>query len=414
MNLDEGWQVAWTSPGRCASPADLDGAGLDWTPAQVPGTAAGAVGSDGRDFDAQDWWFRARFAARDPAETELRLDGVATVSEVYLNGELVLESDSMFASHRLDVGDRLGARERAGDRVPGAHSAVGQAPAPERPLADARGQRRQPALVSDDDVRALARIRARSCAGGSVAAGVVGGARPAGLAAGPRARRGKRWDRDRHRSGRPTPRMAMGCASETPTPRCATRPSWWCRAPRCGGPTPTATPRCTRSRSSAATRRSPRRRIGFRALGWAEDIARDGLDLQVNGVPCGCAARCGPQPTWCPWPPAGPVARPARARPRSRNEHGARRRHRRLRDTGLLRSLRRAGHPRLAGPHVRQPRLPGLAIRSSARACWARRGRAGRDGRPRQPRRRLRQQRGRAAAGHDGPRPRTGARRAVG
>ena len=27
------------------------------------------------------------------------------------------------------------------------------------------------------------------------------------------------------------------------------------------------------------------RRIGFRALGWAEDIARDGLDLQVNGVP---------------------------------------------------------------------------------------------------------------------------------
>jgi beta-mannosidase len=28
-----------------------------------------------------------------------------------------------------------------------------------------------------------------------------------------------------------------------------------------------------------------RRRIGFRALGWADDIARDGLDLQVNGVP---------------------------------------------------------------------------------------------------------------------------------
>ena len=27
------------------------------------------------------------------------------------------------------------------------------------------------------------------------------------------------------------------------------------------------------------------RRIGFRALGWADDIARDGLDLHVNGVP---------------------------------------------------------------------------------------------------------------------------------
>ena len=37
----------------------------------------------------------------------LALDGIATVAEVYLNGELVLESDSMFAEHRLDVGAQL-------------------------------------------------------------------------------------------------------------------------------------------------------------------------------------------------------------------------------------------------------------------------------------------------------------------
>ena len=112
MDLDQGWEVASTSAGRCAGPDELDGAALDWTPARVPGTAAGAVGADGRDFDAQDWWFRCRFAAGgagSAAETELRLDGIATVSEVYLNGELVLESESMFAAHRVDVGDRLGA-----------------------------------------------------------------------------------------------------------------------------------------------------------------------------------------------------------------------------------------------------------------------------------------------------------------
>ena len=66
MRLDEGWQVADTSPGRCASPADLEGAALDWLPARVPGTAAGAVGAGGRDFDAHDWWFRCRFAAAGP------------------------------------------------------------------------------------------------------------------------------------------------------------------------------------------------------------------------------------------------------------------------------------------------------------------------------------------------------------
>ncbi len=111
MDLDEGWEVACTSPGRCASPADLTGAALAWSPARVPGTAAGAVGADGRDFDAQDWWFRCRFPGGDRAaadvETELRLDGIATVCEVYLNGDQVLASESMFAAHRVDVTGRL-------------------------------------------------------------------------------------------------------------------------------------------------------------------------------------------------------------------------------------------------------------------------------------------------------------------
>ena len=110
--LSEGWEVAYAAPGATADIAELDG--LEWLPTRVPGTAAGALRAagrwdwhDARDFDADDWWFRTRFDA-EPAGTGeeliLALDGIATVADVYLNGERVLSSDSMFAGHRLEVG----------------------------------------------------------------------------------------------------------------------------------------------------------------------------------------------------------------------------------------------------------------------------------------------------------------------
>jgi beta-mannosidase len=109
--LTEGWELAPSPPGACAGPQDADR--LTWRPAQVPGTAAGALGeaADGRDLDADDWWFRCRFAAEPAVEGEtvmLRLGGLATLAEVYLNGSLVLESESMFAAHAVDVTGRLG------------------------------------------------------------------------------------------------------------------------------------------------------------------------------------------------------------------------------------------------------------------------------------------------------------------
>jgi beta-mannosidase len=113
--LTEGWRCASTLPGECGEPAALDR--LDWTPTRMPGTAAGALrqagrwqAGDGRDFDTSDWWFRASVDAEpagDGEEVVLALDGIATVAEVYLNGERVLDSDSMFAAHELDVGGLL-------------------------------------------------------------------------------------------------------------------------------------------------------------------------------------------------------------------------------------------------------------------------------------------------------------------
>jgi beta-mannosidase len=115
LALSAGWQAACSSADRGYDAAYLDG--LSWIPARVPGTAAGALRDAGlwrmgelHDFDAQDWWFRTSFDA-EPAmpgeEVSLRLDGIATVAEVYLNGERLLDSDSMFVAHELQLGGRL-------------------------------------------------------------------------------------------------------------------------------------------------------------------------------------------------------------------------------------------------------------------------------------------------------------------
>jgi beta-mannosidase len=80
-------------------------------PCAVPGTAGAALRGAGlwepgaaRDLDAEDWWFRCRFAAPDAepgAETVLALGGIATLADVWLNGEHVLSSDNMHVAHEL-------------------------------------------------------------------------------------------------------------------------------------------------------------------------------------------------------------------------------------------------------------------------------------------------------------------------
>jgi beta-mannosidase len=284
MNLDQGWEVASTSPGRCAAPADLDGAALEWTAARVPGTAAGAVGADGRDFDEQDWWFRCRFAAADPAETELRLDGIATVSEVYLNGGLVLESESMFAAHRVDVGARLDADNELAIVC--------------RALAPLLAQRRRPSarwrtrVINAGNLRWYRTMMFGRSPGFAPGPAPVGPWRPVSLAA-----------PDPLASLRVRARVAGSDGIVTVTAPQTTGPGHY--EVRLGGVSAPLHPDVELRIPDAArwwphTHGEPvlhdlsvvrdgetvaRRRVGFRALGWADDIARDGLDLHVNDVP---------------------------------------------------------------------------------------------------------------------------------
>lgn len=102
------WECTATPPGAIEQPGDLEQGWLRWWPAQVPGTAAGALREAGfddlpaRHFDQEDWWFRCRFSAA-PGTWHLQMDGLATVADVWLNGTVVAHSENMFVPLRQKV-----------------------------------------------------------------------------------------------------------------------------------------------------------------------------------------------------------------------------------------------------------------------------------------------------------------------
>ena len=110
--LARGWQLAAAKP---AGDLDVLPGGLDslrWFAATAPGTAASALRAAGawswdtpRDFDAEDWWWRVPLGG---ASGSLAIDGIATLWDAWIDGELVGRGDSMW--RRLSV-ELSGARE---------------------------------------------------------------------------------------------------------------------------------------------------------------------------------------------------------------------------------------------------------------------------------------------------------------
>ena len=110
QRLAAGWEICSTPADSIAGPKELSQSSLQWLPAHAPSTVAAclrAAGSWSLDapaqrFDAHDWWYRLRFTAPAPAPGEvlvLGFDGLATVAQVWLNGEPLLSSDNMFLAH---------------------------------------------------------------------------------------------------------------------------------------------------------------------------------------------------------------------------------------------------------------------------------------------------------------------------
>ncbi len=111
--IAEGWQLAHTPPRACDAPDALIGFPAQWHDAVVPGTVAATLHDDINaegNYDADDWWYRTTFARPDgPPGTRyrLRLDGLATIAEVWLNGAKIATSRNMFVGQRIDVTDHL-------------------------------------------------------------------------------------------------------------------------------------------------------------------------------------------------------------------------------------------------------------------------------------------------------------------
>ena len=117
MRLSEGWNLVLTDAGTCISPSDVP-LTSGFIPAPVPGTVAEALEKAGR-FDRtrpqplhdRDAWYICRLVDAKAGDAVLRLEGLATLCEVFLNGQQILVSESMFEAHDVAVtllgGDEL-------------------------------------------------------------------------------------------------------------------------------------------------------------------------------------------------------------------------------------------------------------------------------------------------------------------
>jgi beta-mannosidase len=293
MELTEGWQLTGSPPGRFGAPDELDG--VAWVSAQVPGTAAGAIGVDGRDFDAEDWWFSCQFALGTEWLEErvaLELDGVATVSQVFLNGRLVLESGSMWEAHELDVTGQL---RLTNELVICCRALVPLLAQSRRPRARWRTR-----VVNAGNLRWHRTMVFGRSPGFAPGPAPVGPWRPIRIVRASEAGLGflsiaPRLEGDdgvvrvtaRPRGSLPEPRLVLGgrgvdlregpdgtLGGELRVPGVE---RWW--------PHTHGRPALYELSLHAGGEHQATRQIGFRTLAWAADIPHSGLDLHVNDVP---------------------------------------------------------------------------------------------------------------------------------
>lgn len=115
--LCEGWNLVLTEPDACANPHDLP-MSAQVIAAEVPGTVAAALEKIGlfdrenpQPLDTKDAWYVCRLFDAQPGEVILRFEGLATLCHVFLNGQEILFSESMFTMHEVPAtllgGDEL-------------------------------------------------------------------------------------------------------------------------------------------------------------------------------------------------------------------------------------------------------------------------------------------------------------------
>ncbi len=102
--LRDGWQFAAAPAGSTPEQKEQ----WTWLSASLPGTAASALRDAGdwnwddtRNLDAEDFWWRVSIEAS--GAVVLGFDGLATLADVWLDGQLLLSSENMFVGHEVPV-----------------------------------------------------------------------------------------------------------------------------------------------------------------------------------------------------------------------------------------------------------------------------------------------------------------------
>jgi len=105
--VDQQWEMTTTASGAVDSPQALLTIQY-WIPALVPGTVAQSMTNAGAwnvesptPLHDADHWYRTSFAGS--GAHALRFNGLATLAEVWLNGEMILRSTNMFVAHDVNV-----------------------------------------------------------------------------------------------------------------------------------------------------------------------------------------------------------------------------------------------------------------------------------------------------------------------
>ncbi|SCW71002.1 beta-mannosidase [Rhizobium mongolense subsp. loessense] len=107
--LSEGWNLVLTEPGACLTPHDIPPSSR-FIAAPVPGTVADALERAGlfdrenpEPLNTKDAWYVCRLFDAQPGDVILRFEGLATLCHVFLNGQEILSSESMFTAHEIPV-----------------------------------------------------------------------------------------------------------------------------------------------------------------------------------------------------------------------------------------------------------------------------------------------------------------------
>lgn len=98
--LTIGWECTSTPPNAAAYPSEVPD-NIRWFPARVPGTFAAALrdadewnGEPPLELDHRDIWYRVRFSGG--VDETLLFQGLATIADIWLNGEHLRRSENMF------------------------------------------------------------------------------------------------------------------------------------------------------------------------------------------------------------------------------------------------------------------------------------------------------------------------------